>query len=646
MRRPIALHRKSSYLVLLTTAIATCCLGLAENPKVVSTNPPNGATGVSRTLGSYSITFNKTMRYACGALTSGWLTPGSTTSCTWSPDMRTVTMSRGAGDPLGAESTVTVWINPPSLLLYQDVEGNFADPYTLMFTTTGDDVQRIEAAPEKGFSWPYFLYVPLTVKTPTFLLVETNNTGTVSDDQAVHESSARSIIVQTAAKADELGSPMLVPTFPRPASHPEVYTHALDRNTLLTQLPGLERIDLQLLAMIDDARQRLAGLGLSTDPRIWIIGASASGQFDSRFVMLHPDRVKAASIGCPGYGPIVPVAEWNGVTLPYPEGISDLAQLVGKPFDVETFRTVPLQVWVGDKDTNIVPWYKPESDPEVALVAQAFGAVDEPEEYTRWPAYEAAYQSVTSMAQFVVFPDMAHQWADWDYIRTFLERNRVARPPAPLPKPRFYRLFFPHIACGEPWTTEVAMYQTKQGVAVEGDLEAHAADGALLESLPFEVPGGGRREIVVNDFFADPADIAYLVYHSDSGFINGYTRFYEPKNRVAIPAAAGSLHGWFPKKEFGGGWTGIALVNTEEEAAQVTLEARDDQGQTVETLNFTLQPGEKKVKLAHELFSSDLSIVTHFYFESDRRLAGFSINGSANGWMMDGMPTLVDRYIR
>lgn len=646
MRRQISLHRQRSWLVLLTTVTMTCGLCLAENPRVLSTVPVNGATGISRTLDSFSITFSKPMRYACGTLTSNWMTPGSTTSCTWSPDMQSVTMSRAAGEPLGADSTVTIWINPPSVMIYQDLEGNYADPYTLTFTTTDDDIQRIEAAPEKGFSWPYFLYIPLTVKNPTFILVETNNTGTVSDDQAFHEASARSIVTQTATKADELGSPMLVPTFPRPASHPEVYTHALDRNTLLTQLPGLERIDLQLLAMIDDARQRLAGLGISTDRRIWIIGASASGQFNSRFVMLHPDRIKASSIGAPGYGPIVPVEEWNGETLPYPEGISDLEQLVGEPFDLQAFRTVPLQVWVGDKDTNIVPWYKPATDPEVALVARAFGAFDEPEEYTRWPAYEAAYQSVTSMAQFVIFPDMTHQWADWDYIRTFLERNRVDPPPPPLPKPRFYRLFFPHIACGEPWTTEVAVYQTKQGVPVKGDLEAYSATGQLLESLPFEVPGGGRREIVVNDFFGDPVDIAYLVYHSDSGFINGYTRFYEPLNRVAIPAAGGTLHGWFPKKEIGGGWTGIALVNTEGEAAEVTLEARDDHGQAVETLHFTLQSGEKRVKLAHELFNSNLSGVTHFYFESDRRLAGFSINGSADRAMMDGMPTLVDRYVR
>jgi len=559
-------------------------------------------------------------------------------------------MSRGAAaEPLGVQTTVMIWINHPSLpteFWYRDVDGNPVVPFSFSFTTSGNDILRIDANPGAGFSWPYFLYVPLNIKSPTFLLVESNNTGTVNDDPAVHEESARNLLLARSHQADPLGSPLLVPTFPRPASHPEVYTHALDRNTLLTGLPGLERIDLQLLAMVDDARQRLAGRGISVDPRIWIIGISASGQFDSRFVILHPDRVKAASVGAPGYGPIVPVSAWNGETLPYPEGISDLADLVGVPFDAAAFRSVPLQVWVGDKDTNIVPWFRPETDPEVALVARAFGAADEPEEYTRWPAYEAAYLSVTSNAQFVVFPDLGHQWPSWDYILTFLERNRVDPPPPPLEKPRYYRLFFPHIACMEPWATEVALYQTKAGAVIRGDLEAYSDSGMLLESIPLELPGGGRKEILVNTFFSNSEGIAYLVYHSDSGFVNGYTRFYEPLNRVAIPAAAGAGHGWFPKREKGGGWTGIALVNTEEAAALVTLEARGDDGEPVETLQFTLQPGERLVKLAHEIFTQDLSEVTHFYFESDRRLAGFSINGSADRAMMDGMPILADRYVR
>jgi hypothetical protein len=51
------------------------------------------------------------------------------------------------------------------------------------------------------------------------------------------------------------------------------------------------------------------------DSKIFMLGASASGSFVSRFVMLHPEIVKAASVGSPGWGPAVPVGTFNGQPL-------------------------------------------------------------------------------------------------------------------------------------------------------------------------------------------------------------------------------------------------------------------------------------------------------------------------------------------
>jgi hypothetical protein len=41
-----------------------------------------------------------------------------------------------------------------------------------------------------------------------------------------------------------------------------------------------------------------------------MIGFSASGAFTNRFTLLHPEMIKAASIGAPGGWPIVPTATW------------------------------------------------------------------------------------------------------------------------------------------------------------------------------------------------------------------------------------------------------------------------------------------------------------------------------------------------
>ena len=67
----------------------------------------------------------------------------------------------------------------------------------------------------------------------------------------------------------------------------------------------------------------------------------------------------------------------------------------------------------------------------MALIEAAFGG-DGAEQFWRWANYEAAYSSVQSLCQFVVFPGMMHTWADWSYQKEFFERNRAtAQPPLP-----------------------------------------------------------------------------------------------------------------------------------------------------------------------------------------------------------------------
>jgi hypothetical protein len=122
-----------------------------------------------------------------------------------------------------------------------------------------------------------------------------------------------------------------------------MYTYALDRKAIQSTTSGLVRIDLQLLKRIEDARSRLAAMGINIYAKVFMEGLSASGSFVSRFVMLHPEVIKAASVGSPGWGPAVPVGGFDGQTLPNPEGISDLQALVGQPFNETTLSKLPQQ---------------------------------------------------------------------------------------------------------------------------------------------------------------------------------------------------------------------------------------------------------------------------------------------------------------
>jgi hypothetical protein len=92
---------------------------------------------------------------------------------------------------------------------------------------------EVAADPGRGFNYPYFLTVPHADQASRlpWLVVESNNTGTVSDDFTVHHASARSQAQGNSLGpmiAREFGLPSLTPVFPRSESGWQTYTHALD----------------------------------------------------------------------------------------------------------------------------------------------------------------------------------------------------------------------------------------------------------------------------------------------------------------------------------------------------------------------------------------------------------------------------------
>jgi hypothetical protein len=147
-----------------------------------------------------------------------------------------------------------------------------------------------------------------------------------------------------------LGSPILVPAFPRD-------TQALDRDTLLARDVPLQRIDLQLIAMISDAHQRLAKRGLRVKAKVFMWGYSAAGTFTSRFVALHPQMI-------------------------------------------QSLRKAPLQIFRGDQDTNDEVAYDDGYDPADRELINSIIAGPPP--INRYPVIESIYRNFGSPAEFVI----------------------------------------------------------------------------------------------------------------------------------------------------------------------------------------------------------------------------------------------------
>jgi|SRR3972149_2821039 len=292
------------------------------------------------------------------------------------------------------------------------------------------EAERIEPNRAKGFNYPYYLYIPTTIQKTNqtnYLLVEGNNSGGVaSDDQTVHDAAAKKIAEKKDAPlAEALGTPLLVPAFPVPLKYNPggtgsivMNTQALDRSTLLTNDNDLKRLDLQLITMIDDAIQRLSQRGINLQNKVLIDGFSSSGAFANRFIILHPDRIQAATVGpCMGW-PVAPLAEWEGTTLNYPMGVADLNQIVGNNFDIQTFKSVPLYFYLGDQDPDQMGGEEQQLMFQYGSTAAA-----------RFPEAEKIYKSVGCTCQFVLYPGVAHEVSsdELEDIITFFSNHLTPR---------------------------------------------------------------------------------------------------------------------------------------------------------------------------------------------------------------------------
>lgn len=279
------------------------------------------------------------------------------------------------------------------------------------YSQASTQIKRIEAQPAKGFSYAYYLYIPATFREPaelskihTFLVIP-NNTGKNDDDLGVHDAYVKRQIERNGTLVPKLGVAILMPVFPRPKTDWKIYTHALDRDSMLTEKKEYRRLDTQLAAMIDHARSTLKKEKIKMDKRVLIMGFSASGMFANRFTFLHPDRVKAAAIGSPGGWPIAPAASFKEKILRYPIGTGDFKIAAGRSLDMKNLQKIPMFVFLGDQDDNDSVIFGDGYEPEDKdLVFELFGKTP----VERWEISKKLYSDAGLQAEFKLYPGVKH----------------------------------------------------------------------------------------------------------------------------------------------------------------------------------------------------------------------------------------------
>lgn len=97
-----------------------------------------------------------------------------------------------------------------------------------------------------------------------------------------------------------------------------------------------------LFAMVDEvaAKYRLASRNFL------LFGFSGGAHFAHRMFILHPRRLRAVSIGAPGLVTLI------DPKLPWWLGTADLQERFGVDLDLAAMREVPVQMVIGDQDTE------------------------------------------------------------------------------------------------------------------------------------------------------------------------------------------------------------------------------------------------------------------------------------------------------
>jgi hypothetical protein len=138
-------------------------------------------------------------------------------------------------------------------------------------------------------------------------------------------------------------------------------------------------------------------------------------------------------------------------------------------------------------------------------------------------------------------------------------------------------LYFPHVASGGVWETEIGMINDTESETITGDLVAYSDLGAEVSRTEVSLAPRGRRAIIVGDEFTDPGQIGYLVFQPDGDHLcKGYTKFYRNgMYRVAVPAVAELNMDTIYISHIASGpewWTGVSLLNTSADAREITME--------------------------------------------------------------------------
>ena len=287
-------------------------------------------------------------------------------------------------------------------------------------TRLSKNAYKISAWPQAGFNYDYYLFIPNEVRSRFFLATSIASGGAQGMGPDYYSEWAKRVVVEgnwETQIAIGLKAPLLYPAFDRPA---DSSPGSLTRSVMLLKKDRLSRLDLQFIAMIDDARHFISTeFGVELNEKVLLAGFSTSASFASRFTMMHPERVQAAAYGGISFIHILPYTQdvKKRTTLIYPVGVSDFIHITGIPFNREAYLKVPRFLTMGLLDTEDTTNYGglyPSSMKN--WIDTRLGTLE-----TRWNNVTKILSELGNF-EYKLYTNLGHSFIKGDYIE-FLQRH-------------------------------------------------------------------------------------------------------------------------------------------------------------------------------------------------------------------------------
>jgi len=218
---------------------------------------------------------------------------------------------------------------------------------------------------------------------------------------------------------------------------------------------------------------------------------------------------------------------------------------------------------------------------------------------------------------------------------------------APAANPNFTaitdQLYFTHIAQSADFWTGIALVNLGNAT-LEIPVKAYGAEGALVGTGTVTLAAGDKRVWEISRFF-DEAGITGTVLWMElttEGSVSGYELFgttdttrmagleatSEPSESICMPFVDTS----------GEHWHGMAVVNTSEQPAELTLTLRDDVGgEATAPVTVTLAGKEKRIFLLTDLFEGLPLTGAWLQLNANRPIVGFELFGNQGDSHMSGL---------